>query len=90
VAAGYLRQPDRRTSILPLDAIEEAVDPALGIDEQMVVDEMNACIRGVIDFCLRLPRRPDLHDARGKKAKGKLIAESERALSLTTCATCRP
>lgn len=49
VAADYLRQPERRTRIVELDDVDEAVDPALAPDEQLVVGQMNDCIRGVID-----------------------------------------
>ena len=70
VAADYLRHPDRRTSIVPLDAIEEPVDPALGIDERMVVDEMNECIRGVIDSLPESFRSAlILHDLEGLSAE---------------------
>jgi RNA polymerase sigma-70 factor (ECF subfamily) len=70
VAADYLRHPDRRAGIVSLDAIEEPADPERGIDERMVVDEMNECIRGVIDSL------PDsyraaliLHDLEGLSAE---------------------
>jgi RNA polymerase sigma-70 factor (ECF subfamily) len=70
VTADYLRHPDRRTSIVPLDAIEEPVDPTLAIDERMVVDEMNACIRGVIDSLPETYRAAlILHDLEGLSAE---------------------
>jgi RNA polymerase sigma-70 factor, ECF subfamily len=70
VAADYLRHPDRRTSIIPLDAIEEPVDPTLAIDERMVVDEMNECIRGVIDSLPETYRSAlILHDLEGLSAE---------------------
>lgn len=49
VAADYLRQPERRTRIVELDEVDEAVDPDRALDEQLMVGEMNDCIRGVID-----------------------------------------
>lgn len=49
VAADYLRQPQRRTRIVELDDVDEPVDPERAIDEQLVVGQMNDCIRGVID-----------------------------------------
>jgi RNA polymerase sigma-70 factor, ECF subfamily len=70
VAADYLRHPDRRTSIVPLDAIEEPVDPSRAIDERMVVDEMNACIRSVIDSLPEAYRAAlILHDLEGLSAE---------------------
>ncbi len=70
VAADYLRQPDRRTRIVELDEVEEPIDPEPAIDEQMVVGEMNDCIRDVIDSL------PDsyraaliLHDLEGLSAE---------------------
>lgn len=49
VAADYLRHPDRRTRIVELDESPEPIDTDRAIDEQMVVGEMNECIRNVID-----------------------------------------
>lgn len=49
VAADYLRQPERRTRIVELDEVDEAIDPEPALDEQLVVGQMNDCIRGVID-----------------------------------------
>lgn len=49
VAADYLRQPERRTRIVELDEVDEPVDPDRALDEQLVVGQMNDCIRGVID-----------------------------------------
>src|SRR5512140_66027 len=70
VAADYLRHPDRRAGIVPLDAIEEPVDPERGIDERMVVDEMNECIRGVIDSLPESHRAAlILHDLEGLSAE---------------------
>jgi RNA polymerase sigma-70 factor, ECF subfamily len=70
VAADYLRDPERRTSIVPLDAIEEPVDPSRAIDERIVVDEMNTCIRGVIDSLPESYRSAlILHDLEGLSAE---------------------
>lgn len=70
VAADYLRDPVRRTSIVPLDAIEEPVDPSRAIDERIVVDEMNTCIRGVIDSLPESYRSAlILHDLEGLSAE---------------------
>ncbi len=70
VAADYLRHPDRRTRIVPLDAIEEPVDPGRGMDERLMVDEMNACIRGVIDSLPESFRAAlILHDLEGLSAE---------------------
>lgn len=70
VAADYLRHPHRRASIVPLDAIEEPTDPERAIDERMVVDEMNECIRGVIDSLPESYRAAlILHDLEGLSAE---------------------
>lgn len=49
VAADHFREPHHRARILELDESAElpATDPA--IDQRLVVDEMNACVRQVID-----------------------------------------
>jgi RNA polymerase sigma-70 factor, ECF subfamily len=49
VAADHLRHPDRRVNIVELEEAGEQADPALDGDERMVVDQMNACVRQVID-----------------------------------------
>jgi len=49
VAADYLRHPDRKRNLVSLEAIEEPSDPERGINERLVVKEMDKCIRGVID-----------------------------------------
>ncbi len=49
VAADYLRHPDRKRSLVALDSIEEPIYPERGINERLVVKEMDECIRGVID-----------------------------------------
>jgi RNA polymerase sigma-70 factor, ECF subfamily len=49
VAADHFRHPDRRANIVELEEAGEQPDPALDSDERMVVDEMNACVRQVID-----------------------------------------
>ena len=70
VAADELRRPERRTSIVPLEAIEEPADPDLAIDERMVIDEMNGCIRGVIDSLPEAFRAAlILHDLEGLSAE---------------------
>jgi RNA polymerase sigma-70 factor (ECF subfamily) len=68
VAAAYFRQPGRKTRIVELS--EEQVDLGLAIDERLVVDEMNECVRRVIDSL------PDayrdaliLHDLEGLSAE---------------------
>lgn len=49
VAADHFRSPDRRASIVEVDEAAEVPDPDRAIDERIVVDEMNACVRQVID-----------------------------------------
>lgn len=50
VAADYFRKPERKLQILEVD--EEATpsfDTDHNLDERLIVDEMNACVRQVID-----------------------------------------
>jgi len=49
VAADYFRTPDRRVHIVEVDEAADLADTEHMIDERIVVDEMNACIRQVID-----------------------------------------
>lgn len=49
VAADYFRQPDRRVRIVELDEAADAVDPGREINERVIEDEMNQCVRQVID-----------------------------------------
>lgn len=66
VVIDHFRQPERRQKIVDIDEAAELEDSALGLDERMVIDEMNQCVREVIDS---LP--PDyraalvLHDLEG-------------------------
>lgn len=63
VAAEYFRDPGRRTQIVEMDEIAEPADPGQAIDERVVVGEMTACIREVIDSLPELYRAPlILHD----------------------------
>lgn len=70
VAADYLRHPERQTRVLELDEAEAVADPAIRIDERLVIGEMDACIRSTIDTL------PDsyrtaliLHDLEGMTAE---------------------
>jgi RNA polymerase sigma-70 factor (ECF subfamily) len=49
VAADYVRKPSQRVRIVELDEAGEMVDDERAADERIVVHEMNACIRQVID-----------------------------------------
>jgi len=48
-AADYFREPDRRLRIVDINEADEVPDGLRPIDERVVVDEMNACVRQVID-----------------------------------------
>ncbi len=48
VAADHFRRPETRAQVVDVDELPEAADDA-EIDEQLILDEMNACVRGVID-----------------------------------------
>lgn len=49
VAADHYRQPALKARIVDLDEAGDVPDADRGIGERMVVDEMNACVRQVID-----------------------------------------
>lgn len=49
VAADHLRHPDRQTRVVDLEKAEAVADPADGVDERLVIHEMDACIRSTID-----------------------------------------
>jgi RNA polymerase sigma-70 factor, ECF subfamily len=49
VAADYFREPDRRIHIVDVNEAMAMPDTDRAIDERVVVDEMNACVRQVID-----------------------------------------
>ena len=49
VAADYFRQPSHRLAIVDVAETEEPCDAEPSVDDRLVVDEMNACVRQVID-----------------------------------------
>ena len=49
VAADHFRKPENRARIVAMEEAPQAPDDALSLEDQLVIDEMNACIRGVID-----------------------------------------
>lgn len=49
VAADYFRHPDRQARIVDLDEAEPIADPGPDIDTRVIEDEMNLCVRQVID-----------------------------------------
>jgi RNA polymerase sigma-70 factor (ECF subfamily) len=68
VAADHFRHPGRKTRTVEFN--EEQVDLGLAVDERLVVDEMNECVRQVIDS-LPDPSREALilHDLEGLSAE---------------------
>jgi len=63
VAAEYFRDPNRRTHIVDMDEVAEPADPSPTMDDRVVVGEMTACIREVIDSLPEIYRAPLLlHD----------------------------
>jgi RNA polymerase sigma-70 factor, ECF subfamily len=49
VAAEHFRRPAHRARIVDVDKLADVADPDPAVDEQLVVDEMSACVREVID-----------------------------------------
>lgn len=70
VAADYFRDPVRRARIVDLDEAEEPADPDRAVSERLIIDEMNTCVRQVIDS-LPAPYRAALilHDLEGLPAE---------------------
>jgi RNA polymerase sigma-70 factor (ECF subfamily) len=70
VALDYFRSPAHRAGIVDMDEAEQIADPARLVEEQMAVDEMNACIRQVIDSLPGDYRAAlVLHDLEGQTAR---------------------
>jgi RNA polymerase sigma-70 factor (ECF subfamily) len=70
VAADYFRHPARKTRIVELDEVGELIDSDRATDERMVVDEMNECVRQVIDSLPDTYRAAlILHDLEGLSAE---------------------
>ena len=49
VAADYFRSPGRRVHVVDVDEATKLPDADRNVDERIVADEMNACVRQVID-----------------------------------------
>jgi RNA polymerase sigma-70 factor, ECF subfamily len=49
VAADHFRKPAHRVRIVDVDESLEVPDGDLAVDQRLVIDEMNACVRQVID-----------------------------------------
>lgn len=48
-AADHFRKPEHRARIVDIDDADDCPDLACGIEERLVADEMNACVRQLID-----------------------------------------
>lgn len=70
VAADHFRKPANRVHIVELDeSVELESDSDRGVDQRLVVDEMNACVRHVIDSLPEDYRAALLlHDLEGRSA----------------------
>lgn len=49
VAADHFREPGRRARVIDLAESPDVIDDEPAIDQRLVIDEMNACLRQVID-----------------------------------------
>ena len=66
VAADYFRHPDRQARIVELDDADEIASPEAEIGRRLIEDEMNACVRQVIDSLPDIYRAAlILHDLEG-------------------------
>jgi RNA polymerase sigma-70 factor (ECF subfamily) len=70
VAADYYRQPAHRLAIVEMAETGDAPDSDRAAEEQLVIDEMNACVRQVIDSLSEDYRAAlVLHDIEGLTAE---------------------
>jgi RNA polymerase sigma-70 factor (ECF subfamily) len=70
IAADYLRKPERRVHIVEVTDAADLADTDRSVDEKLVVDEMNACVRQVINSLAADYRAAlVLHDLEGLTAK---------------------
>jgi RNA polymerase sigma-70 factor (ECF subfamily) len=70
VAADYFRHPGRKARIVELEEVTDLIDSDRAIDERLVVDEMNECVRQVIDSLPDAYRAAlILHDLEGLSAE---------------------
>lgn len=70
VAADHLRRPERKARVVGVDEVDELIDTDRVIDDRMVVDEMNICVRQVIDSLPDTYRAAlILHDLEGLSAE---------------------
>lgn len=70
VAADYFRHPDRQARIVDLDEAGEVADTAPEINGRLIEDEMNQCVRQVIDSLPDTYRAAlILHDLEGLSAE---------------------
>ena len=69
VAADHYRKPGNRAHIVELDESANLNDPDLEADQRLVIDEMNSCVRHVIDSLPEDYRAAlILHDLEGRTA----------------------
>ncbi len=72
VAADHFRRPANRAHIVDVTETAELADPDSSVDHKLVIDEMNTCVRGVIDSLPEDYRAAlVLHDLEGKTAAEK-------------------
>lgn len=84
VAADHFRQPAHRLSIVEVGETADACDPQPSVEHRLVVDEMNACVRQVIDSLPEDYRSAlVLHDLEG------LTAEQTAEISGCSLATAK-
>ena len=49
VVIDYLRQPAHRLKLVAVEQAADVSDPSTAVDDTLVMDEMNVCVREVID-----------------------------------------
>lgn len=84
VAIDYLRQPSQRLKMVVIDEAADIADDHASLDDSYVVDEMNSCVRAVIDT---LP--PDYRTALIRHDLDGMTAAQTAAVSQCSLATAK-
>ena len=70
VAADYRRAPEHKVDVVEIDEASAEPDTAESIEKRLVIDEMNSCVRKVIDSLPEDYRAPlVLHELQGLTAE---------------------
>lgn len=75
VAADHFRRPETRAQVVDVDDVPQISDAEIDVEGRMVIDEMNTCVREVIDSLPEDYRAAlVLHDLQGLTAAATALA----------------